>query len=160
MSAGQQYDLRVNGVRAAHGPSFAYPDEQYYQATDITKLVHAGTANAIGVITHWSTPTQGRPASVPAFIARITIDHADGKRQVIVSDATWRSHAGPWIQGPPRNDEGNFVEHIDGRLDPSGWDGPDFDDHTWTAAHGHRRASRRAVPAPPSRPARTSSSTS
>ena len=37
MSAGQQFDLRVNGVRVAHGPSFAYPDEQYYEATDITQ---------------------------------------------------------------------------------------------------------------------------
>jgi alpha-L-rhamnosidase len=131
MSAGQQYDLRVNGVRAAHGPSFAYPDEQYYEATDITELVNAGTANAIGVVAHWSTPSQGRPASVPAFIARITVDHADGTRQTIVSDATWRSHSGPWIQGPLRNDEGNFVEHIDGRLDPVGWDRPDFDDRSW-----------------------------
>lgn len=134
MSAGQQYDLRVNGARAAHGPSFAYPDEQYYEATDITELVNEGTVNAIGVVTHWSTPGQGRPASVPALIARVTIDHADGTRQTIVTDATWRSHAGPWIQGPPRNDEGNFVEHVDGRLDPVGWDRPDFDDRTWNPA--------------------------
>jgi alpha-L-rhamnosidase len=79
MSAGQQYDLRVNGTRAAHGPSFAYPDQQYYEATDITRLLRAGAENAIAVVTHWSTPGQGRPASVPAFIARITIDHADGR---------------------------------------------------------------------------------
>lgn len=134
MSAGQQYDLRVNGARAAHGPSFAYPDQQYYEATDITRLVRAGAVNAIGVITHWSGPGQGRPASVPAFIGRVTIDHADGTRQVITSDASWRSHTGPWIQGPPRNDEGNFVEHVDGRLDPVGWDSPGFDDHAWTPA--------------------------
>ena len=157
MSAGQQYDLRVNGVRAAHGPSFAYPDEQYYEATDITTLLHAGARNAIGVVTHWSTPGQGRPASVPAFIARITIDHADGTRQVIVSNGTWRTHKGPWIQGGPRNDEGDFIEHIDGRLEPVGWDTARFDDlawpraqvlgphptapflHLYAAAHAHRR---------------------
>ena len=34
-SAGQQYELSVNGARVAHGPSFAYPDEQYYETTDI-----------------------------------------------------------------------------------------------------------------------------
>lgn len=133
LSAGQQYDLRVNGMRVAHGPSFSYPDEQYYQATDITRLVHAGVANAIGVVTHWSTPGQGRPASVPAMIARITIDHADGSRQVIVSGPAWRTHVGPWTQGPARNDEGDFVEHIDGRLTPLGWDRARFDDHGWTA---------------------------
>ena len=151
MSAGQQYDLRVNGVRVAHGPSFAYPDEQYYEATDITRLVRAGAANAIGVVTHWSTPGQGRPASVPAFIARVTIDHADGTRQVIVSDASWRSHTGPWIQGPPRNDEGDFVEHIDGRLEPIGWAQPGFDDRTWKPGSSPRHASGRAVPASLSR---------
>ncbi|HWS44834.1 MAG TPA: alpha-L-rhamnosidase, partial [Acidimicrobiia bacterium] len=32
-SAGHHYDLRVNGVRRAHGPSYAYPDEQYYETT-------------------------------------------------------------------------------------------------------------------------------
>ncbi len=134
LSAGQQYELSVNGVRAAHGPSFSYPDEQYYQASDISNLVHAGATNAIGVVTHWSTPGQGRPASIPAFIGRITIDHADGSRQVIVSDPTWRTHSGPWAQGPARNDEGDFVEHIDARLDPLGWNRPGFDDHTWVAA--------------------------
>ena len=134
MSAGQQYDLRVNGVRAAHGPSFAYPDEQYYQATDITGLLHAGALNAIGVVTHWSGAGQGRPKEEPAFIARVTIDHADGTRQVITSDASWRTHTGMWIQGAPRNDEGNFVEHIDARLDPVGWERPDFDDRGWQHA--------------------------
>ena len=134
MSAGQQYDLRVNGTRAAHGPSFAYPDEQYYETTDITRLLHAGGTNAIGVVTHWSTPGQGRPPSVPAFIARITVDHADGTREVIVSDASWRTHAGPWIHGPPRNDEGDFVEHVDGRLEPIGWEESTFDDASWDPA--------------------------
>ena len=99
VSAGQQYDLRVNGVRVAHGPSYAYPDEQYYETTDITKQLVAGKPNVIGVLTHWSTPGQGRPASVPAFIAHVTIDHADGVRQVIASDATWRAHTGPFVQG-------------------------------------------------------------
>jgi len=131
LSAGQQFDLRVNGARAAHGPSFAYPDEQYYEATDITGLVRAGTTNTIGVITHWSLPGQGRPPSVPALIARVSIDHADGTRQVVVTDASWRSRVGPWIQGRPRNDEGNFVEHIDGRLDPIRWDSHDVDDRAW-----------------------------
>src|SRR4051812_44503355 len=134
MSAGQQYDLRVNGVRAAHGPSFSYPDEQEYDTTDITRLVQAGKANAVGVVTHWSTPGQGRPASVPAFIARITIDHADGSHQVIVSNASWRTLPGPWIQGALRNDEGDFVEHMDGRLEPIGWAQPGFDDHAWQPA--------------------------
>ena len=101
------------------------------------------------MITHWSTPGQGRPASVPALIARITIDHADGTRQVHHD----RRHVGarstgPWMQGPPRNDEGDFVE-VDrrpaqpGRLGPHRVRRPQL-----VAGRGARPASRRAVPAP------------
>src|SRR5207249_4145747 len=44
-SAGQQYQLRVNGARLAQGPSYAYPDEQYYETTDVTSAIKAGTSN-------------------------------------------------------------------------------------------------------------------
>ncbi len=134
MGAGQQYDLRMNGVRVAHGPSYAYPDEQYYEATDITNALVSGRRNVVGVLTHWSTSSQGKPASVPAMIAHITIDYADGTRQVVASDATWRTRAAPYVQGPFRNDEGDFVEHLDGRLDPVGWDEAGFDDKGWVYA--------------------------
>jgi len=134
VSAGQQYDLRVNGVRVAHGPSFSYPDQQYYDATDIQPQLRAGAVNAIGIITHWESPGQGRPASVPGLIARITIDHADGTHEVITTNASWRVRQGPWLPAPLRNDEGDHVEHIDGRLDPVGWDRPGFDDRRWAHA--------------------------
>ena len=134
VSAGQQYDLRVNGVRVAHGPSFSYPDQQYYEATDIRAQLHAGATNAIGVIAHWESPGQGRPASVPGLIARITVAHADGTSEVITTDGTWRVRPGPWVEGPLRNSEGDHVEHIDGRADPIGWDRPGFDDSRWAHA--------------------------
>ncbi|MDQ1456226.1 MAG: alpha-L-rhamnosidase [Actinomycetota bacterium] len=133
-AAGQQYDLRVNGTRAAHGPSFSYPDEQYYETTDVTGVVRAGAPNVFAFVTHWSTGGQGRPDSPEALIAHITVDHADGTREVITTDASWRTRAGPWIADTRRNGEGDFVEHIDERLDPIGWDRPGFDDHTWLAA--------------------------
>ena len=134
VSAGQQYDLRINGVRVAHGPSYAYPDEQYYEATDITKALVAGKRNVVSVLTHFEDPGQGRPASVPALIAHITIDDDKGVRQVVTTDSTWRTHTAPYVQGPFRNDEGNFVEHLDGRLDPVGWETAGFDDHAWPHA--------------------------
>ncbi|MCU1465614.1 MAG: alpha-L-rhamnosidase domain protein, partial [Actinomycetia bacterium] len=134
VSAGQQYDMRVNGVRVAHGPSFSYPDEQYYEATDIRAQLLAGRTNAIGIIAHWESPGQGRPASVPGLIARITIEHADGTHEVVTTDGAWRVRAGPWVPGPLRNSEGDHVEHIDGRADPMGWDRPGFDDRGWAHA--------------------------
>ena len=133
-AAGQQYELRVNGTVAAHGPSFSYPDEQYYEATDVTGLVRAGAANAFAFVTYWSTAAQGRPDSPEAFVAHISIDHADGTREVVTTDATWRTHTGPWVATTLRNDEGNFGEHVDERLDPPGWDRPGYDDSAWPPA--------------------------
>jgi len=133
-SAGQQYDLRVNGTRVAHGPSFAYPDESYYEATDITRAVRPGRTNTFAAISHWSTPGQGRPESVPVFIARIVVEHADGTAQVVTTDGTWRTQPGPWASSTLRNDEGDFVEHVDGRAWPLGWDRPGFDDRAWAPA--------------------------
>jgi len=133
-SAGHHYQLRINGARLAIGPSYAYTDEQYYETTDVTANVKAGAPNVFAFISWWGQPGQGRPPSVPALIARITIDHADGTRQVITTDGTWRTHKGMWIQDVVRNDEGDFVEHIDERLDPVGWDRPGFDDRGWTPA--------------------------
>ncbi len=133
-SAGQQLDLRVNGVRVAHGPSYAYPDEQYYETTDITGQIEPGRVNAVGALTHLEYPGQGRPASVPGLIVRITIEHADGSREVVTTDGSWRVHAGPFVPDKFRNSEGNLVEHEDGRLDLVGWDRAGFDDRSWPKA--------------------------
>jgi alpha-L-rhamnosidase len=80
------------------------------------------------------------------------VQHADGTHEVIVTNQSWRMHAGPWLPGPLRNSEGDHVEHIDARLDPVGWDKPGFDDRSWlqpivlgphpTAPFLHLRAAR------------------
>ena len=63
---------------AAHGPSFSYPDEQYYETTDVTSLVQAGRPERVRVRHALVDRGQGRPAVAGGFIAHITIDHADG----------------------------------------------------------------------------------
>ena len=78
-AAGQQYELRVNGTRAAHGPSFSYPDEQYYETTDVTKLRPRGRAR-----TRSRSSRTGRPRARAGPTRRrrssrtSPIDHADG----------------------------------------------------------------------------------
>jgi alpha-L-rhamnosidase len=134
VAASQQYELFVNGERVDAGPSYSYPDEQYYQATDITKLLKPGVENVVAMIVHNLGGGQGRPPAPPGLIAHITVDHGDGSRQVITTDATWLWHPGPWLPGTPRNDEGDFVENIDGRLLPPGWASPTFDDRAWPRA--------------------------
>ena len=42
VSADHQYQLWINGARAAAGEAFSYPDSQYYEASDVTALLEAG----------------------------------------------------------------------------------------------------------------------
>jgi alpha-L-rhamnosidase len=131
VAAAHQYQLWVNGHRAAAGPSFSYPDEQYVEATDVTALLRPGRANGFGVLHHWYGAGQGRPASRPGLLAEISIVHRDGTHEVIGSDGTWRERPAEWVPGAPRNDEGDFTEVIDARAQPVGWSTAAFDDHAW-----------------------------
>jgi alpha-L-rhamnosidase len=135
VSASQQYQLYVNGTRIGSGPSYAYPQQQYYQATDIAKYLKPGRTNAVAMIVHNLGGGQGRPAAPPGVIARITIEHSSGADQTLTTDATWRVHEGPWLPAGPRNDEGDFVENIDARLLPPTWAVAAFDDAAWEHAH-------------------------
>ncbi len=125
VSADQQYELYVNGSMAAKGEAYAYPDSQYYETTDITRLLKAGKVNAFGIIYSWQGPGKGRPEGTPGVIARITVLHADGTVDVITTDGTWKVLAGAWLPGVQRDEEGDpvdYTENINGPAEPIGWD--------------------------------------
>ncbi|WP_299033385.1 family 78 glycoside hydrolase catalytic domain [uncultured Pseudokineococcus sp.] len=128
------YELRVDGVRADRGQSFAYPGEGYYKATDITGLVAGKQRVALGAVLHWYGSGQGRPAGVPGLLVKVVVEHADGSRQVVVSDGSWTTSPGPYVASPRRNGEGDRVEHLDARLVQPGWDAVGFDDSEWSGA--------------------------
>jgi alpha-L-rhamnosidase len=132
VAAAHKYQLWVNGTEVDTGPSFCYPDEQYYQATDVTSHLRPGRANAIGLLHHWYGPGQGRPESAPGVLVHVAVHFTDGTVDVIGSDGSWRERPGEWLPGPYRNTDGaDFVENIDGRLTPLGWADSGFDDSGW-----------------------------
>jgi alpha-L-rhamnosidase len=132
VAAAHKYQLWVNGAKVDTGPSFCFPDEQYYQATDITTALRAGRPNGLGVLHHWYGPGQGRPTAAPGLLVQVAVHYTDGKVVRLGSDGTWRSRRAEWLPAPQRNnDVGDFVEWIDGRLTPIGWSGADFDDSGW-----------------------------
>ena len=99
VSAMGQYELRVNGRHLYRGDSFGYPGEGQYSATDITAAVRAGRPLALGVLYHyWTCTCQGRangPAGDPlkgpsGLLVKVVVDHADGSRETIVSDGSWK----------------------------------------------------------------------
>jgi len=137
VSADQEYELYVNGTMAAKGEAYSYPDSQYYETTDITRLLKAGRANAFGIIYNWQGPAKGRPEGTPGVIARITVLHADGTVDVITTDGTWKVLPGAWLPGVQRNEEGDpvdYTENIDGPAEPIGWDEPGYRGSGWKPA--------------------------
>ncbi|MCU1456279.1 MAG: alpha-L-rhamnosidase domain protein [Actinomycetia bacterium] len=137
VSGDQQYELSVNGVRAGKGQAFSDPDVQYYETLDITGLLRAGAANAIGIVNEWQGPTKGRPGGAPGAIAQVSVLHRDGSTEAVTTDGTWRVTAGNWLPGAQRDKEGDLVDHvenIDGRHEPLGWTRPGFDDRSWAPA--------------------------
>lgn len=132
VAAAHKYQLWANGRLADTGPAFSFPDESYYQATDLTDHFRAGVPNALGFLHHWYGPGSGRPTSLPALMAQITVHHADGTREVLGTGEAWRMRPAEWQPAPPRNNEsGEFVEIIDARATPLGWSEAGYDDSAW-----------------------------
>ncbi|MFC6907077.1 family 78 glycoside hydrolase catalytic domain [Halalkalicoccus tibetensis] len=134
VSAYHQYELRLNGEAVDMGPSFNYPDRQYYKVVDVTDQLVAGE-NAIGVLHNWSGGGQGRPHGEPGLIVQLEIEYEDGTTERVTTDDTWRVRAGPWqttgddlIRAGSSQDP---VEVIDGRDLPRGYAESGFDDDNW-----------------------------
>lgn len=127
VSASHQYALSINGDSVDRGQAFAYPDYQYYKTLDVTEHLTSGT-NVLGVVHAYHGAGQGRPPSEPGFILQLQIDFVNGGSRVVVTDDSWETTAGPWLDAPLRNEEiAEPVEIIDGRRLQPGWDEPGFD---------------------------------
>ena len=132
VAAAHRYQLWVNGSRLDAGPSFSFPDESYYQATDVTAAVRAGRPNALGILHHWYSAGSGRPLSAPGLLVHLSVHHADGTHEAFGTDGSWLARPAEWQPAPQRNNEsGEFVEIIDGRAAPLGWSEPGYDTTGW-----------------------------
>jgi len=135
VSADQQYELYVNGVRAGKGQAYSYPDTTYFETLDVTGLLRPGAANALAVVTNWQGPTKGHPAGQPGLLVQLAVHGPDGSVHRVATDGAWRVTKGAWLPGTQRNLEGDLVDHteiIDGPGVPQGWLLPGFDDSGWS----------------------------
>jgi alpha-L-rhamnosidase len=140
VSAAGLYQLRINGKHIgddAFAPApTEFPKSLKYNTFDVTGSVKQG-ANAIGVtvgnglylrVRDWI-----RNFGQPRFILQLELEFADGSRQTIVSDETWRVTAG----GPIRANNIYDGEEYDARKEFPGWDRAGFvekAEHQWRAA--------------------------
>ncbi len=130
------YECEINGQKVgdlALAPGWTnYRRRVYFQTFDVTTLLQPGE-NAVGAILGdgwYCGAIAWKPRQIygdrPRFIAQLTVTYADGRTEIIATDAKWKTTASPILQ----NDLLAGETH-DARLERSGWSGPGFDDAKW-----------------------------
>ena len=106
------------------------PFEEYtvmYLTHDITSLLKQGE-NAIGailgngfydVVEYWPAMGYG----TPRFMGQVEIEYADGSREIIASDTSWRAERSAIV-----SDQVYLGEHYDARQEHDGWATASYDD--------------------------------
>jgi alpha-L-rhamnosidase len=139
------YEASLNGTRVGDrvlDPGWTmYGKRVFYSAYDVTRQVRQGR-NCAGVMlgNGWYNPLPLRmwgnlnlrehlAIGRPRFIAQLEVELADGRRQSVVSDASWRVADGPLVFNSVY-----LGEVYDARLEADRWSLPGFDDHTWRLA--------------------------
>lgn len=132
-----QYEAFINGEKV--GNSFLAPGWTNYDKTvlyntfDVTKMVVSGE-NIIGAIVgngfHNINRERYRKLVVaygmPKMICRLLIEYADGSKDNIVSDLSWKTSPSPITYSSIFGGE-----DFDARLEQSNWDRAGFDDSSW-----------------------------
>ncbi|MFF3564298.1 alpha-L-rhamnosidase N-terminal domain-containing protein [Streptomyces sp. NPDC002574] len=144
VAAAGDWQVDVNGAQVQRSSSYEYAGEGYYDVAAV-QGVKAGQDMAVGVLTHyWSCKCQGRangpgsPEGPSGTLVKVVVEHADGTRDVAVSDGSWKVHR----YDPQRvdtltyrnSDSGDRVEYYDATAEPTGWDTAGYDDSGWAAA--------------------------
>jgi alpha-L-rhamnosidase len=133
------YEMRLNGRRvgdAVFTPGWTdYRKRVYYQSYDVTRQVRAGT-NVLGAILAdgWACGYVGLGGrdryglGRPRLRAQLHLEYADGTREVVGTDASWKGS-----EGPIREADLLMGESYDARRAMPGWDAPGFRDAGWGA---------------------------
>ena len=136
------YELYCNGSRVGDhqlDPAFTnYDKSVLYVCYDITSDLKRGH-NALGVMlgngwynmhTRATWNCDRAPwRDVPKLKLQLGVTYADGSRETLVSDDSWRAGTGPVVLDSIRNGE-----VYDARLDRPGWATAKFDDSDWATA--------------------------
>ena len=151
------YRCSINGMPVGDiifAPDWTnYHHRVRYQTYDVTRMLRDG-ANAIGAILGdgWYSGNVGWVGrhvygERPALRAQLVIEYADGTRQVVATDASWRTALGPILCSDFQDGE-----DYDARMEMPGWNEPGFDDSRWhTASVRQEQTALEAQIAPPVR---------
>lgn len=137
VSARGLYELNLNGEKV--GDQFftpgwtSYDKRLQYQVFDVTNQLHQGN-NAIGAMLGdgWYRSYFGWEGKKnlygdkTALICQIKIDYTDGSTEYIITDESWKSNTGAFLESDIYNGE-----KYDARKEMNNWSNIDFDDSNW-----------------------------
>lgn len=149
-----RYLLEVNGRRIQWGPAPNDPRWPEVDPVDLADVLTAGE-NAIGATVLYFGHGDGTwPIGRPGFIFRLELELSDGRRELIVSDSSWRCHLSQaWQPGHHRRwFLGALQEEFDARLHPQGWTQARFiEDGDWIEPHLPKVAANQPIFCDPTR---------
>jgi alpha-L-rhamnosidase len=136
-----QYEMSLNGKKVSADlltPGWTdYNDTILYDTRDITQQLRTG-ANAVGLTLGngmYHVERRNRFAKFTGSfgpqraICQIELEYADGSKEFVITDESWRVHPGAITYNSIYGGE-----DFDARLYPHGWNEPEFDDATWKPA--------------------------
>ena len=133
------YELQLNGTRVGDDvltPGWtSYDNRLQYQTYDITAQLKNGK-NAVGVILGdgWYRGNLGFSGQRNtygerlALLLQMVVTYANGSREIVGTDATWKAATGPILASDIYNGE-----TYDARLERKDWSSPGYSDAAWTA---------------------------
>ncbi len=126
------YELYLDGRKVGDhvlDPAMTNYDKRVLYVThDVTFRLSKGR-HAIGIMLgngYYSQPERQRYGKLPKVLVQMNVEYADGGRESIVSDPTWRTADGPVLRNSVQGGEA-----YDARLEIPNWAQPDFDDSSW-----------------------------
>ena len=116
-----------------------YDAEALYRVYDVTEYLPDSGQAALGVILGnswyncftkdaWNAP-QSTWRAVPKLLCELHMEYADGSKDCICSDTSWKTSKGPIIFNSIRSGE-----HYDARLEQEHWNEGSFDASAWESA--------------------------
>lgn len=130
------YVLYLNGQCVVQGPEAGYSFAHPYYWLDVTDVLQAGDNTVASHLFYQGLVNRvwNSGDNRSGFILRLDVTYADGTQESLVTDDTWK--CSPLLCFPGERSTGYdtlFLEDIDMRLYPAGWELPGFDDSAWGA---------------------------
>lgn len=134
------YELHLNGQKVGDAMLTPTPSDYrktiYYDTYDVTGLLTG--QNTLGIVLGngmYYPPRQDKPYKIPVFglpkcRINMIVEYADGTKQRIVTDETWKVTS----NGPIRANNYYDGEAYDEHYELTGWDQYGYDDSLWQKA--------------------------